>query len=134
MTPVVAWLWAGLVLGVSFLATPIKFQAASLTRPVALDVGRTTFHALAKAEWLLTLVLVTALVLGGNGGAAAWICFGGVVAIAAVQALYLIPRLDSRVEAVIAGTPMGPSHLHTAFAVIEGIKVGLLLAIGFVGG
>jgi len=42
-----AWVWMGIVIGVSFLATPVKFTADSLTRPVALDVGRATFHALA---------------------------------------------------------------------------------------
>ena len=46
----IAYVWLGLVLGVSFLATPVKFRAKSLTRPVALDVGRTTFHAFGKLE------------------------------------------------------------------------------------
>ena len=54
----IAYVWLGLVLGVSFLATPIKFRAKSLTRPVALDVGRTTFHAFGKLEWLLSVALV----------------------------------------------------------------------------
>lgn len=31
-----ATLWAGLLLGVSFLATPVKFLAPSLSLPVAL--------------------------------------------------------------------------------------------------
>src|SRR5690606_30735313 len=38
-----AVLWTGLLLGVSFLATPVKFLAPSLSLPVALDVGRQTF-------------------------------------------------------------------------------------------
>ena len=36
---------------------PFKFTADSLTRPVALDVGRATFHALAYLEWALIVVL-----------------------------------------------------------------------------
>ena len=59
----VAYAWFGLVVGVSFLATPIKFRAQSLTLPVALDVGRTTFHAMTRLEWLLTLALLGAMVV-----------------------------------------------------------------------
>ncbi|MGH6868523.1 MAG: hypothetical protein ACREDA_06585 [Methylocella sp.] len=36
-------LWIGVLIGISFIATPIKFKARSLTLPVALDVGQTTF-------------------------------------------------------------------------------------------
>jgi hypothetical protein len=52
-----AWVWMGIVIGVSFLATPIKFTADSLTRPVALDVGRATFNALGYLELALTVTL-----------------------------------------------------------------------------
>src|SRR5690606_22365267 len=60
---IVSLVWIGALLGVSFLATPVKFLAPSLTLPVALDVGRQTFHwynrlelvfaalALASAAW-----------------------------------------------------------------------------------
>lgn len=52
--------WAGVVIGVSFLATPAKFLAPTLTLPVALYVGRHTFGVLRPVEiaWAaLTLVL-----------------------------------------------------------------------------
>lgn len=38
---VVCLVWAGMVIGISFLEAPVKFMAPSLTRPVGLDVGRT---------------------------------------------------------------------------------------------
>lgn len=46
-------LYAGILFGVSFFSTSIKFSAPLLTMPVALDIGRVTFHALIKLEWLL---------------------------------------------------------------------------------
>lgn len=55
---IAATLWLGLLLGVSFLATPAKFLAPSLTLPVALDVGRHTFFIFNKVEWLLSIVLL----------------------------------------------------------------------------
>jgi hypothetical protein len=45
---IAAILWLGLLLGVSFLATPAKFLAPSLALPVALDVGRHTFAVFNK--------------------------------------------------------------------------------------
>ncbi len=58
-----ALLWIGLLIGVSFLATPAKFLAASLTLPVALDVGRHTFAIFNRVEWLLaaTFLVLTLL-------------------------------------------------------------------------
>lgn len=48
---IVALVWAGMVLGVSFLATAAKFLALLLLRPVALDVGRHTSACLAGSRW-----------------------------------------------------------------------------------
>ncbi|MCY3850111.1 MAG: hypothetical protein OXF75_04820 [Acidimicrobiaceae bacterium] len=39
------------------MATPIKLRAKSSTQPVALGVGRTTFHAFGKLEWVLSVAL-----------------------------------------------------------------------------
>ena len=47
---VLALVWFGVLAGVSFLATPIKFMAPSLSLSVALDVGRQTFAALNPLE------------------------------------------------------------------------------------
>ena len=49
-------LWAGVVIGVSFLAAPAKFNAPTLTLPVAMDVGRQEFGTLNLAEILLAVV------------------------------------------------------------------------------
>jgi hypothetical protein len=43
-------LWAGVVIGVSFLAAPAKFAAPSLSLPVAMDVGRQEFGTLNLVE------------------------------------------------------------------------------------
>lgn len=54
-------IWAGLSIGVAFLATAAKFLAPSLSLPVALDVGRQTFRVYNRAE----LVLLAALIILG---------------------------------------------------------------------
>ncbi len=131
MIRLVAYVWLGMVLGVSFLATPIKFRAESLTMPVALDVGRTTFHAFGKVEWVLTAILVVVSFRARSGFEPVdWFLIGLMVAIVVAQAGWLIPRLDLRVEAIIAGNPLPRSHLHTVYAGSEAAKALTLLLLG----
>ena len=133
MTRFVAWVWLGLVVGVSFVATPIKFTAESLTRPVALDVGRVTFHLLNRIEWVLALALV-ALVLR-SAQRVRWprpvpALVGVVLVIVLAQTLWLLPELDARVAMIIDGVEPPRSILHTVFGVLEVAKV---VALGIVG-
>jgi hypothetical protein len=65
------FIWAGLLLGVSFVATPAKFLAPSLPMTQALDVGRWTFHVLAWTEWgfvVATAVLIAIVWRSGRAG------------------------------------------------------------------
>ena len=127
----IACVWFGLVLGVSFLATPIKFRAKSLTRPVALDVGRTTFHAFGKLEWALSVALVVITIrVRSSLEPVDWLLIALVLVIVVGQTLWLIPRLDVRVEAVIAGEELPRSHLHSVYAGAEFAKALALLLLG----
>ena len=127
----IAYVWLGLVLGVSFLATPIKFRAKSLTRPVALDVGRTTFHAFGKLEWVLSLTLVVITVqVRDSLEPVDWFLIALVLVIVVGQTLWLIPRLDVRVAAIIAGEEVPRSHLHSVYAGAEFVKALALLLLG----
>lgn len=122
--------WAGLSAGVAFLATPVKFLAPSLSLPVALDVGHQTFRAYNTTEIVL---LAFALILGAlSASRVRWYCSLAVPAIAVgLQTLWLLPALDRRVVAVLAGAPEpGSSHLHAAFIGLEAIKIVGLLAVG----
>jgi len=55
-------LWIGLLVGVGFIATPTKFQAQSLSLPVTLDVGRSTFAIWNNVEWVVLAVLAVGAV------------------------------------------------------------------------
>lgn len=44
------FVWTGMVLGISFLETPVKFTAPSVTLPIGLDVGLHVFGAFNKVE------------------------------------------------------------------------------------
>lgn len=124
----VCFLWAGMILGVSFLATGVKFTAPSLSLPVALDVGRQTFGFFNKVEifwaaWLIGLLLL-------RPGFRVSFCCGLVVALLAVQTLWLLPILDARVGMILAKQIPPPSSLHNLYPLADLVKLVALLAAG----
>lgn len=117
-----------MIVGVSGLATPVKFTAPSLTLPVALDVGRVTFRLFSRVEWGFALVLV---VLGFAAQIRLlWPVTGLVVAVIVLQAMWLLPALDARTASVIAGATLPPSALHAWYVAAEVTKLVALLIIG----
>lgn len=127
---VISLVWSGMVLGVSFLATPVKFLAPSLVLPVALDVGRHTFKIFNWAEiaWSLTLA---SLVLLYRPPRWAYIMAAVVCGIVALQTVWLLPALDARVEVIIAGGTPSESDLHLLYVALELIKLAVLMALGY---
>lgn len=121
-------LWLGLLLGVSFLATPVKFQAQSLTLPVALDVGQVTFALFSKVEWALAALTAGCLFVAKPGKTQAMTIFV-LLAIVAAQTFWLLPVLDGRLEAVVAGSPPPSSNHHVVYIAAETAKALLLLAL-----
>jgi len=126
----IALLWAGVSIGVAFLATPAKFLAPSLSLPVALDVGRQTFRVTNRLE-LAFCVLVVGLSLAAAHRGRWALAFATPAVIVLAQALWLIPVLDARVGQILAGHTPPPSHLHLAYIALEGAKALWLLVLGF---
>lgn len=118
--------WAGVVIGVSFLATPAKFLAPSLSMGAALDVGRHTFQLLARAELgMAAAVSVLCWIARANlvalsGSAMLW-------ALVLVQRFWLLPLLDQRVSVYLSGSTPIASHHHMLFIAVEALKVLVLL-------
>lgn len=63
--------WLGMVLGISFLETPLKFRAPGVTLQIGLGIGRLVFRALNAVELLLAAGIAVALAFGG-GDATTW--------------------------------------------------------------
>ena len=126
----ICFLWMGLSAGVSMIATPARFTAETITRPVALDVGRTVFTALNKAE-LVALVLLL-LIVRLRGSTSRWwgIC-AALALIVLAQGVWLIPELAARTDLIIAGVEPPASHAHSIYASLEVAKIALLLFLGF---
>ncbi|MEM1180903.1 MAG: DUF4149 domain-containing protein [Acidobacteriota bacterium] len=128
-----SWVWLGLVIGVSFLATPAKFMATTLTRPTALEVGRYTFRVLDRLEWVLAAVLLVLVYRLQRHRALTRPLIGWTAAlfvILAVQSFYYLPMLDVRVGLVMAGETLPPSHAHTFSGALEVLQAVTLFMVG----
>lgn len=112
------------------LATPVRFSAATITRPIALDVGRVVFAALNKAEFVALIILL--IIVRVSGKARDFLAICSVLAlILLAQAIWLLPELAARTDLIIAGLEPVPSIVHAAYSVLELSKLALLFYLGF---
>jgi len=116
--------------GISLLATPVRFTAATITRPVALDVGQVVFAALNKAE-LLALVILLVVVRVSGRARELWMQCSVLVLILLAQSVWLLPELAARSQQIVADIEPAPSIAHGAYSVLELAKLSMLLYLGF---
>lgn len=126
-----ALLWAGIAIGVAFVATPAKFLAPSLSLPVALEVGRHTFRIYNALELGLTVVAL-GLALGSAARRRWLLAFAIPIFVVLAQALWLIPALDARVLMIQTGQTPPPSLLHAGYIALEATKLLALLGVALV--
>lgn len=126
----VCFLWVGITVGISLIATPVRFTAASITRPVALDVGRVVFTALNKAE-IVALILLLLVVRIAGLSRKWWAVCALLALIVIAQGVWLIPELAARTDIIMSGGEPPPSFAHAVYSSLELIKIGLLLFFGF---
>ena len=121
-------LWAGGLLGVSFVAAPAKFWAPSLTLPIALDVGRHTFQFFNKLE-LVAFVVLMLLVFRPteNRSTRTIIVMLGLLLI--LQTAWLLPLLDQRVTLILKGEIPAESHLHLVYIGCDVCRLVLLAVL-----
>jgi hypothetical protein len=123
-------LWAGVVIGVSFLAAPAKFAAPSLTLPAAMEVGREEFGVLNLAEVGFAVVTL-ALAFLVRPSRLIWLGLGLAAAIVALQGLWLLPVLDARAEMIMEGETPPAAPWHTVYVALEVTKLLALLGAGW---
>jgi hypothetical protein len=119
--------WAGIIIGVSLISTPVKFQAPLLTMPAGLDVGRYTFRLLSRIELGLAVAAIIAAFFA-KPARISIIALSIVVAAVLLQHYWLLPVLDARVTRLLAGESIPDSAHHTVYAVMEVAKSALLIA------
>lgn len=124
---ILAAVWAGTIIGLSLIATPVKFQAPLLSMPVALEVGRYTFQFFANVELGFSILLIVSAAIARIRRFAAF-AIGAVVLQVLLERFWLLPDLDRGVSRILAGGPVVFSNSHWIYAVFEVLKAALLIA------
>ncbi|GAA4740374.1 hypothetical protein [Gordonia alkaliphila] len=127
------FVWLGMVLAISFLEAPLKFQAPGITIPLGLGIGRLVFRALNAVESVLAVTLVVTAAVADDWSRS--VIYGLIVAVGALalQVLAVRPALSRRTAAVLAdpeNVPAQRSRAHLAYVACELVKVGGLLTAG----
>jgi hypothetical protein len=123
--------WLGMVLGISFLETPLKFRAPGVTARLGLGIGRLVFAALNRAELVLVLLVFIAVGLGPAPAIRALVV-APVAVLLAAQLLAVRPALNRRADRVLAGEELPRSRAHLAYVILEVAKVVALVVTGVV--
>ncbi len=123
------FVWAGMVLGISFLETPVKFTAPSVTLPIGLDVGRHVFGVFNKVE-IAAALLICGLLIGMRPQRVVWLPLAFVALVVALQSVWLLPVLDARVGMILARQIPPPAPYHIVYVGLEFLKLTCLLVAG----
>jgi hypothetical protein len=123
------FVWVGLLIGLVFIETPLKFHADGITPALALGIGKLVFAALNAIEWGLLICLTAALFrLKLPKTPAALLTL--LLIIVAAQTFYLLPILNDRVAQYQQGITPPASTTHTIYMIIDGIKLIALITLG----
>lgn len=120
--------WLGLIVGISLIEAPLKFQAPGITVPLGLGIGRLVFAAMNVAEAALAVLLVIAAFVS-RAPRAERILSLVLTAVLAVKALAIRPMMHATTDAVIAGESEGGSGLHYLYIAADGLLIVGLVAL-----
>ena len=125
-----ALMWAGMVLGVAFVAMPAQFAADGLSRPLGIDITRQVFTRFARIELGLAAAMLL-LVLLLRARLLLWSLLGLLWLLVALQSFWLLPVLDLRADQLLQGREPAPGPWHGLFAGAEVVKLCALLAVAW---
>ena len=114
------FVWRGMVLGISFLATPLKFRAPGVDLRTGLAIGRLVFGALNTAEILLAAAVLTCLFTTAPASAVNAAIAG--TAILLIQLLAVRPHLTTRSNRILVGANAPRSNGHHVYIALEAEK------------
>ncbi|WP_066504394.1 hypothetical protein [Rufibacter sp. DG15C] len=124
------FLWAGLIIGISFIESPAKFNAPGMTLSLGLGIERLVFSLVNKVEIALCTILLVAMCFNGTTKRE-WVLAGVLTGVLFLQTNWLLHTLD--VQAVVVGTGQNPepNSLHSLYQALEFVKTILLFILAF---
>jgi hypothetical protein len=129
-------LWIGLIVAISLIEAPLKFQAPGITIPLGLGIGRLVFGTLNVVEGVL-LVALTIVTFWPRAARVTrdriwwWL---GIAAVYLFKVAVVRPPLNARTDLVLAGADPGQSPWHYVYIACDGIMLILLLVVALQAG
>ena len=145
-------IWIGLMVGISFTESWLKFRSKLLERQIGLDVGRLVFDGLNTLEVALAITIGTVLCRFEPFQERIWAIPVALLFILLLQVMYLTPSLELRslylasdllskkkhatkteeevfkeFTALLTLRPIPSQSLHHAYVLLELVKIGGLL-------
>lgn len=126
----IPFIWAGMLIGISFLEAPLKFQAPNVTLAIGLGIGRLVFGTLNKVE-IVFAVSLAVLYWMTNPPITLKVLLISILLILSIQSIWLLPILDARAEEIIEGIVPSQKSPHLYYVAGEAAKLLLLIVTGF---
>lgn len=120
-------IWIGLIVGLSFMETPLKFQAPGITTELGLGIGRLVFVALSVAGWGILVALTLIAQARPRETKAGWLLIAAMWVIMAAESFVIRPALAARTDILLAGGDPGESWLHYGYIAAELLLLGVLV-------
>jgi hypothetical protein len=117
--------WLGLIVGISLIEAPLKFQAPGITIPLGLGIGRLVFGAMNVVEIVIFLAWLAAS-LGRRLGRGYVGLVATIGAVLALKVFAIRPPLNQRTDRVLAGLDDGGSIWHYLYIAADGLLLVLL--------
>jgi len=118
-------IWVGIVLAISFMGAPLKFQSELVDTRVGVSIGRIVFTFLNRVE-VIFLIIYTILTLASGSFKRSYLLHI-LIGIVLIQTFILLPFLDERALKIVQKQPVEDSILHMNYVILELIKVIVLL-------
>lgn len=123
------FIWAGMLLGISFLEAPLKFHAPHVTLAIGVGIGRLVFGLLNKIEIVLSVCLIFIGFYIRPSRSLLYL-LGFVIIVLLIQTFWLLPALDARALIIMAGNIPSERSPHLFYVGGEIIKLVLLITLG----
>ncbi len=127
----VCFLWVGLLIAISFVEAPLKFQAPGISIKLGLGIGKLVFAVINKIELTFLILIIFSIITKEKRMSLGIILVSLIAAILLFQSLYLLPALDQRAELILKDRIVPSTFHHSLYIILECIKVLLLVATGF---
>ena len=126
---VAVFTWLGLVVGIVFMASWLKYRAFGVTPSVGASIDMKLLPALLRVEWVLALAALADIVLG-RSPLSMIILLAIPLALLLAQAFWLQPAMNAQALLMFHGQGPVGKGLNTINITVEAVKVVALVAFG----